>query len=147
MSKKNIFLVLVLVALGALYIVYFTDLFEKPVISISARPRVARASSGNQYSVSFSFDRRCELTEIKVVSVSELETNKYARAYWHMISDTNSAPVKGILYGENLKGMKPKIPKMKPEPLAPGQKYRLMIEAGKNKGQVDFDIPARQAAR
>lgn len=148
MSKNNILLFLVLFVLGALYVVYFTDLFNKPVINISARPRVTRSTSGDQYSVSFSFDRRCELTDVKVVSLTEVQTNKYARAYWHIISDASSAPTKGILYGENQRGMKPKIPKMKAEPLQAGQKYRLLIEAGKNKGQVDFDIPSRkQAAR
>ncbi|MFN7140109.1 MAG: hypothetical protein ACK4UN_12310 [Limisphaerales bacterium] len=150
MPKKNIFLFLVLIVVSGLYVYYFTDLFNKPVISISARPRLERArqpQTPDRYSVSFSFDRRCELTEVKVVSLREFETNKYARAYWHMISDSNSVPVKGVLYGEQVKGMKPKIPKMKAEPLQPGEKYRLMISAGKNRGEIDFEIPRRTASR
>lgn len=147
MSKKNIILFLVLISLGALYIVYFTELFQKPVISISARPRVSRGTTGAANSVSFSFDRRCELTEVKVISAAEFATNKYARAYWHLISETNSAPVKGLLYGETLKGMKPKIPKMKAEPLISGETYRLIIRTENHSGQVDFLIPGRSPGR
>ena len=144
--SKNIVLVIVLLILSSVYVVYFTDLFNKPTISISARPRAAR-SADSSGTVSFSFDRRCELTEIKVVNVAELETNKYARAYWHLISDSSSDPLKGIMYGENVKGMKPKIPKMKPEPLQAGQKYRLFLLAGKSKGEVDFEMPPKQMGR
>ncbi len=148
MSKKNIFLFLTLLILGAVYIYFFTEFFNKPIISISARPRLERGAKDAppRYAVSFNFDSRCELTQVKVVAVTELETNKYARAYWHLISDTNSAPVKGLIYGDNVKGMKPKIPKMKAEPLQPGNKYRLLIEAGDRRGQIDFEVPAAKRA-
>lgn len=143
---RNIVLFSILAILVGLYVVYFTDLFSKPTISISARPRSARTAN-SPGTVSFSFDRRCELTEIKVVNVAEFETNKYARAYWHMITDTKSAPLKGIMYGENVKGMKPKIPNTKPEPLEAGQKYRLFIQAGKLRGEVDFEMPPKKPGR
>jgi hypothetical protein len=38
------------------------------------------------------------LTNVKVVVVTELATNQYAHPLWHLISDSNSIPVKGFNY-------------------------------------------------
>ena len=35
-----------------------------------------------------------KLTQMKVFAVAELETNKFALPLWHMVSDSNSPPVK-----------------------------------------------------
>ena len=149
MPKKNLLLVLVLVVLSALYAYFFTDWFNKPEIAISPRVRFSpsKRNGPEEIQVSFSFDTRCQLTEVKVFSVAEMETNKYPHALWHLISETNSIPLKGILYGQTITGMKPKIPKMKAEPLQPQRKYRLILQAGKYTGQTEFEIPARRAAR
>jgi hypothetical protein len=147
MSKKTIGLILFTVVLAAVYVYYFTDFFSEPIIAISWRPRVERSrGSTPAFSGSFSFDTRSKvrLTEIKVVPLAELETNKYAHAVWHMISEKGSSPTKGIVYGEMLKGMKPNIPKMKAEPLQPGTKYRIFVESGKRKGTQDFDVPGQK---
>lgn len=146
MSKKTISLILLVVVLGVVYLYYFTDFFVKPVIQISARQRVDRTSRDNDapVSVSFAFDSKCKLTEIKVVPVAELETNKYPHAVWHLISDKSSAATKGIVYGESIKGMKPKTPRTRPEPLAPQVKYRLTIQAGDRKGEVDFELAGKR---
>ena len=147
--KKNVFLISLVLVLGTIYVVYFTDWFNKPSIAISPRIRVGPVSrrGPDELQVSFSFDGKVKLTDVKVFSVTELETNKYPHEAWHLITETNSIATKGIVYGQNITGMKPKIPKMKAEPLLPGTKYRLLIEAGKRSGQADFEIPARQAAR
>lgn len=149
MPKKNLLLVFVLVVLSAIYVYFFTDWFNKPQIAISPRVRVSPVKRGgpDELQVSFSFDTKCELTEVKVFSVAEMETNKYPHALWHLISDTNSAPLKGILYGQAIAGMKPKIPKMKPEPLQPQRKYRLLVQAGELRGQTDFEIPVRRTVQ
>jgi hypothetical protein len=148
MSKKNLVLISFVVVLGAVYLYYFTDLFAKPTFAISARPRIEPRSSrgAEKYSVSFNFDTRTKmkLNEVKVVRVAELETNKYPHAVWHLISDNGSSPMKGIIYGETIKGMKPKVPKMKPEPLEPNVKYRLLVNSDKRSGQADFEIPGRK---
>ena len=148
MSKKTIGLILFTVVLGAVYLYYFTDFFSSPVVQISFRPRMDRSRDSKEisYSGSFSFDTKCRLTEIKVVPVAELETNKYAHAVWHLIADKPSAPTKGLVYGEPIKGMKPKVPKMKAQPLQPGTKYRIILEAGDRRGEKDFDVPGKRPA-
>ena len=52
--------------------------------------------------------------------------------------DSNSVPTKALIYGQPLRGMKPKIPKTRPEPLQPDVKYRIYVAAGKYQGKIDF---------
>ena len=143
MSKKNIALILLVVVLGAIYLVYFADSFRSPDIQVSARPRIERSRRGGSetFSVSFSFDQKCRLTELRTVAVADIATNKYPHALWHLIAETNTIPLKGVVYGETPKGMKSKVPKTRAEPLQPETKYRLFVEADGRKGQVDFEIP------
>jgi hypothetical protein len=47
-------------------------------------------------------------------------------------------PVKSIVYGYNVKGMKPAVARMQPEPLVPDVDYVLQIEAGAIKAQTNF---------
>lgn len=149
MSKRNIALILLLLGLGTIYLVYFTDLFRTQTIQISARPRLERSRRGNSdsFSASFSFGQKQVLTEVQLVAVADMETNKYPHALWHLVADTKSIPLKGLAYGETPKGMKSKVPKVRPEPLKPEIKYRLLVEAGDRKGQVDFEIPKFRNAR
>lgn len=134
---------MLLIVLGGIYLVYFTSFFQKPSVRISARPRVERShrSGKETASVSFSFDQKLSISELKVVALSDFETNKYPHALWNLVSDTNSIPLKGFAYGEFIKGMKPKVAKVRPEPLQPQTKYRLLVDAGKIQGQVDFELP------
>lgn len=146
MRKSTIVLIVVLVAVAAAYAYWFTDWFQPPTIQILAQIRPTRSSARQQpipgqastYPVSFAFDRRLRLTEIRVVSVEDEATNRFPHALWHLISDSNSVPTKAIVYGQPLRGMKPKVPRARPEPLQPDVKYRLYVAAGKFKGQVDF---------
>lgn len=149
MSKKNIGLVLLLVVLGVIYLRYFTDLFRTPTIQISARPRIERSrhGKGDTFSVSFSFDQKHAIKELKVVAVADSETNKYPHALWNLVAETNAVPLKGFAYGEFVKGMKSKVPKVRPEPLQSQIKYRLLVDAGNTQGQVDFQIPNLRSAR
>ncbi|MDQ6630412.1 MAG: hypothetical protein M3Y82_01480 [Verrucomicrobiota bacterium] len=143
MSKKNIVLITFTLLLGGVYIYFFTDFFNKPVIQISARTRAvsARQSNSSSPQVSFSFDGKYKLTALKVVPAAEFETNKYAHPIWNLFAETNSVPTKGIIYGFSVAGMKPARPRGKAEPLQPNVKYRLLVEAGARKGETDFQIP------
>jgi hypothetical protein len=144
MRKNTIVLIIVLIALAGAYAYWFTEWFLPPTVEILAQVRPSRSSrrpTPNQpttYPVSFAFDRKLRLTEVKVVAVSDEATNKYPHALWHLITDSNSAPVKAIVYGERLRGMKPKVPRARPDPLEADVKYRLYVTAGKLKGQRDF---------
>jgi hypothetical protein len=143
MRKNTVVLIVVLILLGALYAYFWTDWFKPPTIQIlfQIRPvRNVRSTPGmaTVYPVSFAFDRKVSLTEIRVVSVEDEKTNKYPHSVWHMISDSNSIPVKALIYGQGVRGMKPKVPRARPETLLPDVKYRLYISSGKFQGQIDF---------
>lgn len=145
MTKTGIFLIVVALALGASYLYWFTDLFVPPTIQILAQVRpgkkdgTARFDDTAVYPVSFAFNKKFPLTEVMVVVASEAKTSKYPRPLWHLISDSNSVPVKSLVYGGYPpKGMKPKIPKARPEPLEPELVYTLIVKSDNYSGQVDF---------
>jgi hypothetical protein len=144
MTKSTVLLIVILVAMAGAYAYWFTDWFRPATIQILAQVRPSRAVKPGApgyaatYPVSFAFDRKLELTELKVVSVEDEATNKFPHSLWHMISDSNSVPTKAILYGQWLRGMKSKVPRARAEPLEPDVKYRLYVAAGKYKGQIDF---------
>ena len=144
MTKSTVVLITILVALAAAYAYYFTDWFRTPTIEILAqiRPTTRMRSRSpvrsSTYPVSFAFDRKLGITEIRVVSADDDKTNKYPHALWHLISDSNSVPTKAVIYGQPLRGMKPKVPRARPEPLEPGVKYRLYVAARNAEGRIDF---------
>src|ERR1043165_7215038 len=145
MTRNSYVLIALAAVLGAAYAYFFTDWFAREAIQIIPQIRPSRASTPKRsgdtpatYPVSFSFDVKYKLTSVKVVSADDLKTNKYANPLWHLISDSNSAPTKAIVYGYPIKGMKPKIERTRPEPLQPNVPYVLFIEAGKIRGQTNF---------
>ena len=75
-----------------------------------------------------------------MVAVAELATNKHAPPLWHLISDSNSIPVKGFNYGEHIRGMRREAKQTRPNKLEPNVTYRLLVEAKECKGQYDFKI-------
>lgn len=145
MTKNGITLSMVAVVLAAIYVYAFTDLFRKETIQIYAMPRPARPSAGPKngepprvHPMSFSFSGKFELTSVKVVAAQDLATNKHPLALWHLVAESNSVPTKGFIYGNPIKGMKPAVARMRPEPLLPDVEYVLMLEAGKIHAQTNF---------
>ena len=151
MSKNGIVLLVFAIILGCIYLVFFTDMFQKDTIEIipQIRPTNPRTRSfrgsptpapapNDTYPVSFLLRGKWQLTSIKVVTADDLASNKYPTPVWHMISDSNSVPTKAFVYGERIRGMKPAVPRARPEPLQPDVPYVLMLEAGKIKGQTNF---------
>ena len=144
MTKKTLLLISVAVVLGAVYVINFTSLFQKPEIKILPQirpPRAkAKAPAGDTpvFPVTFAFDKKYAFTEIRVVAEEDEKTNKYPHAVWHLISDSNSVPVKAVSYGASLVGMKPKIPKMRAEALEPEVPYVLYVEARNPGGKTAF---------
>jgi hypothetical protein len=147
MHKKNYILIAIALMLAGAYAVYFTDWFRPKTIHIShtsrpvrsARPRPAAArlifGLGDYYS----------LTEVKVVPLAALQTNKLAQPVWHLVSDEGSDDVNQLFYGQKINGMDPAVEGARPEPLQPGVTYRLFVAAGKVRGQHDFQIGAAPA--
>ena len=137
MKNRTVFLVLAALILGAVYAYKFTDWFAKKEIQIKYRSMPGRSATfGN--AVSFYLDREYKITSIKVISMDDAVTNKYPRALWYLVSDSNSVPVTDFTYGGLIAGMKPKIAGVAPEPLRGDGNYRVEIEAGKFKGEKDF---------
>lgn len=146
MTKTGIFLIVVALGLGASYLYWFTDLFIPPTIHIQALVRPTRVDPTIRFDdtsvspVSFAFNKKFSLTEVLVVVASEAKTTKFPHPLWHLISDSNSVPVKSLVYGQSPppKGLKPKIPKARPDPLSPEVVYTLIVKADNYVGQIDF---------
>jgi hypothetical protein len=134
MNKKTWILVAVAIALGAVYIIHFSSWFKPKVLAIAHNGRFGR--------VNFTLGTPFQLTSLKVVPVSALESNKYALPVWELKSDSNSVPIKMFSYGEHIRGMKPAVENVKPEPLEPGTTYRLIVQAGSLKAEHDFTAEA-----
>lgn len=88
----------------------------------------------------FEFDRKLKITSVEVVPLSEASINKLARPVWHLVSDSNSVPTRGFLYGMEIPGMRPAQAGATPDPLDPNERYRLRLQAGPLKAEHDFDL-------
>jgi hypothetical protein len=146
MTKKNYFLIGLVLAMAVAYAIYFTDWFKTKPMHISGTPsRGIRAVRGGQSGATatpmiFSMSDSYELTEVKVVPVAALKTNKLAQPVWHLIGDPSSDSTGGFTYGQRIDGMSAADDSPQAEPLQPGVMYRIFITAGKTKGQLDFHL-------
>jgi hypothetical protein len=145
MTRKELALVLLSVALTAVYVIFFTDWFRKksiqiiPLISTGRPSAIPRDHDAPPvYPVSFQLSGKYPLKIVKVVNAAEFATNKYALPLWHMVSDSNSPPINSILYGTRIPGMKSAVPRERPKPLEPGVRYLLFIDTGKLQAQTNF---------
>ena len=137
--------ILILALLG-LCIYLNRDWFAGPDIQIyhraSSRPlpfsRGRNALASKTSPIIFGFNRKLQLSAIKVVRAAEIETNKYALPLWEMVSSSNSVPIRGFAYGEYIRGMHPKVANARPDPLEPGVVYLLQIQSGSLKGEHEF---------
>jgi hypothetical protein len=149
MSKKNFILLgASFLAVAAFYFYLYKDSFRKPHIQISHTIRASAwalahsQNSGDEplRTVIFGLERDYRLTSVKVLQVSELETNKYAHPIWELTSDSNSVPTRAFTYGMRIRGMHPPIKGERPGQLDLNVPYRLVIEAGKINGAHDFTL-------
>jgi hypothetical protein len=147
MTRKFWLLLALAVMFGGLSIYLNKDWFARDTIQIYHRSRPARAVLPRRKPVAndphinpiiFGFDRALKLTCIKVIPLSEIQTNKYPQPIWHLISESNSVPTKDFSYGASIKGMHPSVQGAEPDLLEPGIGYRLYVEAGPIKKEHDF---------
>jgi len=146
MNKNTIVLVIIAVILGAVYLYYFTDWFQKetiqviPTIRSTGKVGNIPRSKGDPpvYPVSFAFSGKYQLTSVKVVAADDLRTNKFPVPLWELISDSHSIPTKSLIYGVPPRGMKPSIPRARAQPLMPDVDYVVLLAAGKIKAQTNF---------
>lgn len=143
MFGKNGLLLTVAILLTAAYCYFFTDWFRVKTIQIIPANRMVGTliPDSEAAPISFSLDTDYRLTSVKVISIQEAETNKTVIPKWHLVSSSNSVPTRGFLYGMPIGGMKSATVKSGADDLRVGEPYRLLIEAGKSRGQIDF-LPA-----
>jgi len=150
MTRKHWILLALVVLLGGISLYLNKDWFAKDTIQIYHRSRPARATLFRRKRsdtaaenpainpITFGFSSRLRLNSIKVIPLSDIETNRFPHPIWHLISDSNSVPTKDFSYGDSIKGMRPAVKEAIPDPLQPGVSYRLLVEAGDFKAKHDF---------
>ncbi|PWU14949.1 MAG: hypothetical protein C5B50_16235 [Verrucomicrobia bacterium] len=155
MTKKVWALIALAVALGAISFYLNKDGWTGGTIQLqisdrsrpehlrSARARATAQNDSQTDPVHFTLNRELKLTEIKVVPLSAIQTNKYPDPIWHLISDSNSVPTSGFAYGQRIKGMRTSVRGATPDALEPGVPYRLSVAAGPVKAEHDFIPEAR----
>ena len=152
MTRKIWFLIALAILLGAFSIYLNRDWFAKDNIQIYHRSRPVRVLALRRKRVQddslvnpivFGFDRQLKLTSLKVIPMSDIQTNKFPHPLWHLISESNSVPTKDFTYGASIKGMHPAVKGATPDLLEPGVAYRLMIDTGTIKKEHDFIPTAR----
>jgi hypothetical protein len=141
--KKNWLLITVAVVLAVVYAVYFTSWFKPKTIEIfhisrHLHQRFQRA--GMLPSLIFGVNRPLQITEIEVVPLAEYRANQNTLPLWHLISDSNSVPVKTFFYGQFIRGLKPAVSGSFAQPLTHNVTYRLIVTAGRIKGEHDFEL-------
>ena len=141
--KKNWLLVAVAVVLAAIYVVYFTDWFRSQTIEIYHTNRdifhLRHPRGGQLPGLRFVFNQPLKLTSIEVVPLGA-QTNQAVLPLWHLASDSNSVPVKSFFYGQFIRGLKPALPGSFAQPLTHNVPYRLIVTAGRIKGEHDFEL-------
>jgi hypothetical protein len=147
MTMKQWMLIALAVALGGFSLYLNKDWFAGDIIKIHHRSRPARAGFFRRSkrpgdlatdAVVFGFDQKLKLTSLKVIPVSEIETNKYPHPIWDLVAASNSVPITEFAYGMRIPGMQPRVPGATPDPLEPSVKYRLLIETKGGKAEHDF---------
>ena len=147
-QKRNIWIAATVLIVIGLYAYVYRDWFRPSEIEISHRIAVGPPIRGqlrtNQAitvtQLVFGFDRKCKLTEIKVIPVAALETNKNPLPLWHLLSYSNSIPIRAFAYGDRIRGLRPIVKKSRPMPLESNVTYRLIVKAGRETGQHDFTV-------
>jgi anti-sigma-K factor RskA len=143
MTKKNIALVFLLIGLVVVYAVWFTDWFQATPLKISYTTRNMdrlEARGAALPGLRFRVNPQVRFKELKVVPLAAYATNQNALPVWHLVSDSNSVPVDEFSYGFTIRGMRSAIKGMSAEALETNVTYRLFINAGRSKGQKDFEL-------
>jgi hypothetical protein len=138
MTKQSWTLLLVAVALGALYLLRFTDLgrAQQIQINVSSRPFAPNAAPDDVLPIIFGLDRDWKLTALRVAPLTEV-SNAHPKFIWNLTAKAASEAVRGFTYADEIPGMQ-LVGGVKPAPLVPGVPYRLEVEAGRAKGRTDF---------
>jgi len=148
MSKKQWLLIGAALVFAVLIIHHLAGWFKPEMIQISysERPLMPR-SRGALPMVLFGFEGQSyRLSKIEVVPLAAWQTNHSTAPVWYLTAKSRSAPVQYFVYGQNIPGMNPVIPGVRPEPLETNITYRLFARAGFAQGQCDFQLGGKPAS-
>lgn len=144
MTKKNCLTITILAVLAVVYAIYFTDWFRPKTLSIFHTYRNLRhgpARLGAMPSLIFGITgSKVRLTDVRVLAEADAKTNNNPVTVWHIISDSNSIPISTFFYGQFIPGMHPEIKGTRPQDLETNVTYRLIVQAGKYKGDHPFRL-------
>jgi len=149
MSRPKLLLILIIIIGGGGLSLYLNrDSFAPKTIQIShrvspwlkARRTGAKRANDLGDPVAFTLSGYYRLTSVKVVLVSEIQTNKYAHPIWSLVSESNSPPTSSFIYGGGIRGLHPAVKGSRPDPLVPGVDYRLLVTTTDKDAQHDFNV-------
>lgn len=156
MSRNKVILsTTILLAIAALYLYEYGDVIVGHPIQIShtlrlrlalAARRSSKLSQNAPIIPTFILGQEYRLTSVKVIRLDEFKAKGYAHPLWELVSDSKSYPTENFLYGRGIPGMHPKVADLDPEPLETNVPYRLLLTAGRLKGQHDFTISDKDVA-
>jgi hypothetical protein len=145
MTRKHWMLVTTAIILLGVSLYLNKDWFAPKPIHFFVRMLSQRAGNARhlpQYGpvdpVLFGFSEPLLLSSVKVVMSDDAQTNRFPTPIWHLISESNSVPVREFFYGDRLRNMHPAVKTAAPLNLQPGVNYRLLLEGGKFKGEYEF---------
>jgi hypothetical protein len=155
MNKRNITLLVVLVVVSAVAVYVFKDSFQAEPIQIAYMVRPAPAprnpkpptndrfapSGKPGFNVTFSFNQELMLKAVRLYELQDAQTNKYPQPIWNLTSESNSPPLKSIVYGGRVRGLRTTVKGAVIDPLVAGQSYRLVIETPDRTAERDFTVP------
>lgn len=134
MTRKVRILIVLTILLAGLSLYLNKDWFARDHIQISSRSRPIKGRSVTP--VIFFFNHPLRLKLVRVAPLDDLKGS-----IWHLVSASNSIPIKEFSYGGAIWGMRPS-PGVRLRQLQAGEKYRLFVEAVSFKGQYDFTAQA-----
>jgi hypothetical protein len=158
--KKKILTTSFFLLVAALYLYIYRDAFVRQPIRIThtlrlravmARSRPNGASRSFPLIPTFTLGKDYRLTSVKVIRLDELQAKGFAHPLWELVADSTSSPTSVFMYGFAIEGMHTKVADAEPVPLVTNVTYRVLVTAGRYKGQHDFtitgrDLPADEAA-
>ena len=148
MSKtKIIFILLLVLGLGALSFYLNRDWFAANTIQISHRvspwlDNKRPGARGRQLGqpVAFTLSGYYRLTSVSVVFAADIATNKYAHPIWSLVTESNSVPTASFVYGGFIRGLHPAVKGARADPLEPGVTYRLRVTTKDQAAEHDFSL-------
>ncbi|MFO1478236.1 MAG: hypothetical protein U1F98_16500 [Verrucomicrobiota bacterium] len=144
MSARNTALILIVLALAGLSVYLNLDRFRRDSIQIGHRfehPRGAlarRFGPTNTNVLIFILNAAVPLKSVRVIADRPGEKTSDAHTLWELLSDSNSVPVKDVVYGRMIPGMRAGATGKTAEPLEPGVKYKLLLTSGSRKAEHEF---------